>query len=147
MPSSVPVSTFRRKPSRLLILHLSPTPVPSPSPSKMRRSLPRQVKHLFPRPTPSARFTPPPPPRSAAGAARTFSTSRPSRENEAPRSPFSVFVETLKSEVEKDKALQGNVKQLGGEVGQMQDSESMKKAKELYDRARVSSAVSLSVER
>lgn len=48
-----------------------------------------------------------------------------------------MFVETLKSEVEKDKALQGNVKQLGGEVGQMQDSESMKKAKEMYERARV----------
>jgi hypothetical protein len=117
----------------------------------MRRSFPRQVNHVLSTSAKSSRpssSTSSPLPRfhpSSAGSsssarigARPFSSSRPARENEAPRSPFSVFVETLKSEVEKDKALQGNVKQLGGEVGQIQDSENMRKAKELYERARVS---------
>lgn len=52
-----------------------------------------------------------------------------------------MFVETLKMEIEKNRELQENVKQLQGDVGKMQDSESMKKAKDMYERARVSSFV------
>ena len=88
-------------------------------------------------------------PPSAASARRAFSLSRPSFApnsgneggggggQEAPRNPFRVFVETLKFEIEKNRELQANVKQLQGDVGKLQDSESLRKAKELYERARI----------
>lgn len=78
--------------------------------------------------------------RLASSSRRSFSTTRPRSDGqEAPRSPFRVFVETLKLEIEKNRELQENVKQLQGDVGKMQDSESMRKAKELYERARITS--------
>lgn len=64
------------------------------------------------------------------------------RANEAPRSPWAVFVETLKVEVEKDKALQGDLKQLDGEVGPLKDNKFLKSAGEAYEQARVSGTVS-----
>lgn len=54
------------------------------------------------------------------------------------RSPFAVFVDVLKEELQKSRELQDNVKQLQGEAGQVMDSEAMKKAKAVYERARVS---------
>lgn len=113
----------------------------------MRRSLPSRLP-----PSVLLPFRPTTLPRAAAAAlptsyvtlrtpSRPFSSTRPRREQEAPRSPFRVFVETLKMEIEKNRELQENVKQLQGDVGKMQDSESMKKAKDMYERARVSSFV------
>ena len=68
---------------------------------------------------------------------RTFaSTSR--RQNEAPKSPFQTFVDVLRDEIRKNRELQDNVKQLQGDVDKLQDSEAMKRARDAYERARVS---------
>lgn len=77
-------------------------------------------------------------PRLAAPAVgRTFaSTSR--RQNEAPKSPFQTFVDVLRDEIRKNRELQDNVKQLQGDVDKLQDSEAMKRARDAYERARVS---------
>lgn len=56
----------------------------------------------------------------------------------AGRSPFAAFVDAIRDEVRKNREWQDSVKQLGGEVDKVQDSEAMKKAKETYERARVS---------
>ena len=54
-----------------------------------------------------------------------------------PKSPFQTFVDTLKEELQKNRDLQENVKQLQGDVDKFQDSEAMKKARDAYERARV----------
>lgn len=54
------------------------------------------------------------------------------------RSPFAAFVEVLRDEVRKNREWQDSVKQLGGEVSKVQDSEAMQRAKAVYERARVS---------
>lgn len=53
------------------------------------------------------------------------------------RSPFQAFVDVLKEEVRKNREWQESVKQLAGERDKVADSETMKKAKEVYERARV----------
>ena len=55
-----------------------------------------------------------------------------------PKSPFQTFVEVLREELKKNRELQENVKQLQGDVDKFQDSEAMKKARDAYERARVS---------
>jgi import inner membrane translocase subunit TIM44 len=72
-------------------------------------------------------------------AARAFSASA-RRRDEAPRSPFATFVETLRAELRKNRDLQDNVKQLQGDVDRLQDSEAMKRARDAYERARVRTA-------
>ena len=59
------------------------------------------------------------------------------RRNEMPKSPFQTFVEVLKEEIQKNRQLQDNMKQLSGDVDRFQDSEAMKRTRELYERARV----------
>lgn len=60
-------------------------------------------------------------------------------ENSGPvRSPFAVFAEVLKEEISKNKAWQENVKTLQGDVDKMADSAAMKRARDMYERARVS---------
>lgn len=59
--------------------------------------------------------------------------------NAPPQSPFKVFAQVLKEEISKNKAWQDNVKQLQGDVDKLADSQAMKKAREVYERARVSS--------
>ena len=68
-------------------------------------------------------------------SASFHSSSR--RQNEAPRSPFQIFVEVLRDEIRKNRELQDNVKQLQGDVDKLQDSEAMRKARAAYERARV----------
>lgn len=58
--------------------------------------------------------------------------------NAPPQSPFKVFAQVLKEEISKNKAWQDNVKQLQGDVDKLADSQAMKKAREVYERARVS---------
>lgn len=58
--------------------------------------------------------------------------------SQLPQSPFKVFVQTLKEELQKNRELQDNVKQLQGDVDKLADSEAMKKAREAYEKARVS---------
>jgi import inner membrane translocase subunit TIM44 len=66
-----------------------------------------------------------------------FSTSN-SRLQDAPQSPFRVFVNVLKEELQKNKDLQENVKTLQGDVDKFSDSEAMKRTREMYEKARVS---------
>lgn len=74
--------------------------------------------------------------RPAAGAISPFhSTSR--RNDELPKSPFQTFVDVLRDELRKNRELQENVKQLQGDVDKLQDSETMRKARAAYERARV----------
>ncbi|KAG8896629.1 protein translocase subunit, partial [Tulasnella sp. 417] len=77
---------------------------------------------------------------SRATRASAFHSSS-SRRDDIPRSPYQIFVETLKEELRKNKDLQDNVKQLQGDVDKFQDSESMKRAKEMYERARLTSSI------
>jgi len=60
------------------------------------------------------------------------------RQSELPKSPFQTFVDVLRDELKKSRELQDSVKQLQGDVDKLQDSEAMKKAREAYERARVS---------
>ena len=62
------------------------------------------------------------------------------RRDELPKSPFQTFVEVLKDEIKKNRQLQDNVKTVSGEVDKLQDSEALKRTKELYERARVCNA-------
>lgn len=57
------------------------------------------------------------------------------------RSPFAAFVQVLREEVQKNREWQDSVKQLGGEVNKVQDSEAMKKTRELYERARLTASI------
>jgi hypothetical protein len=59
------------------------------------------------------------------------------RSNLPPQSPFKVFVQTLKEEIQKNRELQDDVKKLQGDVDKLADSEAMKKAREAYERSRV----------
>lgn len=70
---------------------------------------------------------------------RQFSTTN--RRFDSPRSPFAVFVETLKTELRKNQELQENMRQLSGDVGKMQDSETMKKMRDAYQRARIITSI------
>jgi len=59
------------------------------------------------------------------------------RQNEPLKSPFQTFVDVLKEELQKSRELQDSVKQLQGDVDKLQDSEALKRAREMYERARV----------
>lgn len=72
-------------------------------------------------------------------SARAFHASRAAPD--APRSPFAVFVDTLKEELRKNKELQDNVKQLQGEAGKVQDSAALQQAKAAYERMRIVTAL------
>ncbi|KZP01416.1 TIM44 subunit of mitochondria import inner membrane translocase [Calocera viscosa TUFC12733] len=72
-------------------------------------------------------------------AIRALHTSQPRRDE--PKSPFQTFVDVLRDEIRKNRELQENVKQLQGDIGKVQDSEAMKRAKEMYERARLTSSI------
>ena len=59
------------------------------------------------------------------------------RPGTAGKSPFAVFVDVLREELQKSKDLQEGVKQLQGSATEAMDSEAMKKAKAYYEKARV----------
>lgn len=63
------------------------------------------------------------------------------RRFDAPRSPFQVFVETLRQELTKSREFQDNLRQLQGQTDKFQDSETMRKAREAYERARIVSSI------
>ncbi|EUC59638.1 import inner membrane translocase subunit TIM44 [Rhizoctonia solani AG-3 Rhs1AP] len=77
--------------------------------------------------------------RSVAGARAQFHASA-NRRNEI-KSPFQTFVDVLKEEIQKNRELQQNVKQLQGDVDKFQDSEAMKRARDMYERARLTSSI------
>ena len=72
---------------------------------------------------------------SVSAGAQFHSSAR--RHNELPKSPFQTFVDVLKDELRKNREFAENVKQLQGDVDKLQDSETMKKARDAYERARV----------
>ncbi|KAH9888871.1 mitochondria import inner membrane translocase TIM44 subunit [Cubamyces lactineus] len=74
-------------------------------------------------------------------AAASFHSSARRQNNEPPKSPFQTFVEVLRDELRKNRELQENVKQLQGDVEKFQDSEAMKRAREAYERARLTSSI------
>lgn len=53
-------------------------------------------------------------------------------------------MQTLKEEIQKNRELQEDVKKLQGDVDKFADSEAMKKAREAYERSRVSLGAILS---
>ncbi|KAH7890770.1 hypothetical protein F5I97DRAFT_79670 [Phlebopus sp. FC_14] len=86
---------------------------------------------------------PPPfriPTTSSIASSRSFHASS-RRQDDAPKSPFQTFVEVLREELRKNRELQDNVKQLQGDVDKFQDSEAMKRAREVYERARLTSSI------
>ncbi|KAL4077842.1 hypothetical protein J3A83DRAFT_4087358 [Scleroderma citrinum] len=90
---------------------------------------------------PSTAFPPPfriPHPYSPG--CRSFHSSQ-RRRDELPKSPFQTFVEVLREELRKNRELQDNVKQLQGDVDKLQDSEALKRAREMYERARLTSSI------
>lgn len=65
-----------------------------------------------------------------------------SRRMEGPtKSPFQAFVDTLREELKKSQEMQENMKQLQGEAGKVQDSETMKRVRETYERARIVASI------
>lgn len=65
-----------------------------------------------------------------------------SRRMEGPtKSPFQAFVDTLREELKKSQEMQENMKQLQGEAGKVQDSETMKRVREAYERARIVASI------
>ncbi|KAG2157820.1 uncharacterized protein EDB93DRAFT_1326000 [Suillus bovinus] len=71
---------------------------------------------------------------------RSFHSST-RRYEELPKSPFQTFVDVLRDELRKNRELQDNVKQLQGDVDKLQDSDAMKRAREVYERARLTSSI------
>lgn len=59
-------------------------------------------------------------------------------EDGPPQSPFKVFLRVFREEIDKNQGWQQNVKQLQGDVDKLADSAAMKKAREAYERSRVS---------
>ncbi|KAM0786344.1 hypothetical protein ACM66B_001816 [Microbotryomycetes sp. NB124-2] len=57
------------------------------------------------------------------------------------RSPFKAFVDVLREEMQKSREWQQSVAQLEGEVSKAQDSEAMKRAKMMYERARLTTSI------
>jgi import inner membrane translocase subunit TIM44 len=57
------------------------------------------------------------------------------------KSPFQAFVDTLREELKKSQEMQENMKQLQGEAGKVQDSETMRKVREAYERARIVASI------
>ena len=62
---------------------------------------------------------------------------RPEPDNAPPQSPWKVFTQVLKEEIEKNQAWQQNVKELRGDVDKMADSAALKRAREMYEKTRV----------
>ncbi|PWN91153.1 Tim44-domain-containing protein [Acaromyces ingoldii] len=60
---------------------------------------------------------------------------------EQTKSPFQAFVDTLKEELRKSQEMQDNMKQLQGEAGKVQDSETMRRMREAYEKARIVSSI------
>ncbi|WVQ81631.1 hypothetical protein IAT38_003755 [Cryptococcus sp. DSM 104549] len=61
--------------------------------------------------------------------------------NAAPQSPWKVFTQVLREEIEKNKGWQDNVKQLQGDVDKFADSAAMKRAKDVYEKTRITNLI------
>ena len=77
--------------------------------------------------------------RARPGAVRALHTSRVCAN--LPRSPFTAFVDTLREELAKSREFQDNIRELQGESTKIQDSETMRRAREAYERARIITSI------
>jgi hypothetical protein len=59
------------------------------------------------------------------------------RQNDQPKSPYQTFIDTLQEEIRKNRKFQEDLLQLKGDVDKLQDSEALKRARDVYERARV----------
>lgn len=75
--------------------------------------------------------------RAFTSSSRNFAKEESNSHVQAGKSPWATFKETLRSELEKNREFRENVKTLGGEVGKVQDSAVMRKAKEMYEKTQV----------
>ena len=78
---------------------------------------------------------------SSSDQSKTRQKKAPEPEAGPPQSPFKVFAEVLRQEIQKNKAWQDNVKQLQGDVDKLADSAALKKAREVYERARITNMI------
>ena len=97
--------------------------------------LPRHLRRLRLDPHHRLRISPQHPATRFSATSHFHSTCR--RFNDLPKSPFQTFVDVLKDELRKNRELNDNVRQLQGDVDKLQDSEALKRAKDMYERARV----------
>ena len=104
------------------------------------------------------------PPRPAfASSSRTFSTCRPVKaaeqqqqskaKDEGPQqeeskqqftqgtSPFTIFVQVIREEIEKNRQLQDNLKQLGGQVSSVQDSKTWSAMRAAGESAKLAASI------
>jgi import inner membrane translocase subunit TIM44 len=77
-------------------------------------------------------------PVNAAASFHSSTTRLDDNRSSLPQSPWRVFVDTLTSELKKNRELAEDVKQLQGDVDKLADAAAIKKAKDLYLRTRVS---------
>ncbi|TFK51643.1 mitochondria import inner membrane translocase TIM44 subunit [Heliocybe sulcata] len=105
----------------------------------LRRTLLASRPSLSPLRISSVRFNRPQILSPPASLSSFHSSSR--RQNDLPKSPFQTFVDVLRDELRKNRELQENVKQLQGEVDKFQDAGAMRKAREAYERARLTSSI------
>ncbi|PVF97933.1 TIM44 subunit of mitochondria import inner membrane translocase [Serendipita vermifera] len=87
------------------------------------------------------RFALPLAPKTPTSFLHTSSARWQERSDGPIKSPFQTFVDVLKEELQKSRELQDGVKQLQGDVDKLQDSEAMKRAKDMYERARLTSSI------
>lgn len=76
---------------------------------------------------------------------KSSSSSSSEDRGQAGKSPFAVFVDVLKEELQKSREMSENIKQLQGETTKAMDSEAMKKMKAAYEKARVSCKLALAI--
>ncbi|KAE8543387.1 hypothetical protein D1P53_000094 [Cryptococcus gattii VGV] len=103
-------------------------------------------------PLPARRFLLPQSLRPISSTARLLDESKKSEQQSqkkksgndepiTPRSPWAVFTQVLKEEIEKNKGWQDNVKQLQGDVDKFADSAAMKRAKDVYEKTRLTNLI------
>ncbi|KAF9518018.1 hypothetical protein BS47DRAFT_1338909 [Hydnum rufescens UP504] len=63
------------------------------------------------------------------------------RQNDQPKSPYQTFIDTLQEEIRKNRRFQEDLLQLKGDVDKLQDSEALKRARDVYERARLTSSI------
>lgn len=63
--------------------------------------------------------------------------SRPVRFRTTGKSPLARFVESIKEQIEQNRELQQNIKQLQDESNKLSESESLRRAREIFEKAKV----------
>ncbi|GAA98361.1 uncharacterized protein L969DRAFT_334238 [Mixia osmundae IAM 14324] len=114
--------------------------------ARMRSSsltLPQRMRRPFSVSATSHR--PSPDPSSSSSSSKADQRAREKKERDdrpaAGKSPFAAFVDVLRDELRKNQDFQDSVRQLQGEAGKVTDSEAMKRAGAIYERARLTASI------